>query len=94
MTEKKEEIRHLVNIQDRKIMNITGVQKVKSFDTKEIIIDTTKGGLVVKGSNLGIKNLNLAETEVEIEGYIDTINYPTTRSGDTSSRSVWDRIFK
>ena len=94
MTEKKEEHRHTINVQDRKNMVITGVQKVKSFDPKEIVIDTVKGGLVVKGNNLGIKNLNLAETEVEIEGYIDTINYPTSRSGESPSRSVWERIFK
>ncbi len=94
MMDKKEELKHKITIEDRKIMIITGVQKVKSFDTKEIIMDTYKGGLVIKGSNLGIKNLNLAETEVEIEGHIDIVNYPTSRSPDTETKSVWERIFK
>lgn len=94
MMDKKEELKHKVTIEDRKVMVVTGVQKVKSFDTKEIIMDTFKGGLVIKGNSLGIKNLNLAETEVEIEGHIDIINYPTARSSDSESKSVWERIFK
>ena len=94
MTDKKEDQRHKITIEDRKLMIITGVQKVKSFDTKEIVFDTVKGGLIIKGSNLGIKNLNLAETEVEIEGYIEIVNYLASRSADSSSKSVWERIFK
>ncbi len=94
MIDKNEELKHTVTIEDRKVMIVTGVQKVKSFDTKEIIMDTFKGGLVVKGNNLGIKNLNLAETEVEIEGHIDIVNYQITRSPDSESKSVWERIFK
>lgn len=94
MMDNKEDMKHKVTIEDRKIMIVTGVQKVKSFDTKEIIMETFKGGLVIKGNNLGIKNLNLAETEVEIEGHIDIVNYPTTRSPDSESKSVWQRIFK
>lgn len=94
MIDKNEGLKHTITIEDRKVMIITGVQKVKSFDTKEIIMDTFKGGLVIKGNNLGIKNLNLAETEVEIEGHIDIVNYQITRSPDSESKSVWERIFK
>lgn len=94
MTDKKEDQKHTVTIVDRKFLVITGVQKVKSFDTKEINIDTLKGRLIIKGSNLGIKNLNLTETEVEIEGFVDVINYPTSGSTNSSSKSVWERIFK
>ena len=94
MVQKKEEQKHRIIIEDRKLMIITGVEKVKSFDPKEIIIDSIKGGLIIKGNNLGIKNLNLAETEVEIEGYIDVVNYIASRSADGGSKSVWERIFK
>lgn len=93
MTDKKEEIIHKILIKDRKLLIISGVKKVKSFDTKEIILDTNKGGLLVKGQELGVKNLNLENSEVEIEGHIDSLSYASNRSKE-SSKGVWERIFK
>lgn len=93
MTEKKGDYIHKISMEDRKYLVITGVKKVKSFDTKEIALDTIKGGLIVKGQDLGIKNLDLEESEVEIEGQIDILNYSSGRSRE-SSKGVWERIFK
>jgi len=90
MTEKKDV--HRLTIEERKSLLITGVKKVKSFDTKEIILETTKGGLIIKGSDMGIINLNLDHSEVEIEGQIDMLSYSGNRSRD--SKGVWERLFK
>ncbi|NLM21853.1 MAG: sporulation protein YabP, partial [Peptococcaceae bacterium] len=49
--------------------------------------------LVIKGQDLGVKNLDLDQTEVEIQGQIDLLTYPANRSSD-SSRGVWEKIFK
>lgn len=92
MTEKREDAQHNIRIEDRKFVVITGVKKVKSFDTKEIILDTVKGGLIIRGQELGVKNLNLEQSEVEIEGQIDLLTYASGRSGET--KGVWERIFK
>jgi sporulation protein YabP len=93
MTEKREENIQKIILEDRKLLIVTGVKKVKSFDTKEIILDTLKGGLIVKGQELGVKNLNLEQSEVEIEGQIDVLTYSGSRSGE-SSKGVWEKIFK
>lgn len=93
MADKFEEARHKLVMEERKHLFLTGIKKVRSFDPKEIILETIKGTLCIKGQELGIKNLNLEQSEVEIEGYVDAVNYPATRSTETS-KSVWERIFK
>lgn len=93
MAEKREDSQqHNIRIEDRKFVVITGVKRVKSFDTKEIVLDTVKGGLIIRGQDLGVKNLDLEQSEVEIEGNIDLLTYAAHRSGE--SKGVWERIFK
>jgi len=84
---------HKIIIEDRNVLFISGVKKIKSFDPKEIQLDTIKGGLIVRGQNLGVRNLNLEQSEIEIEGNLDQLTYPANRSSE-SSRGVWERIFK
>ncbi len=93
MTEKREDSLHKIMMDDRKLLVIMGVKKVRSFDTKEIVLDTIRGGLVIKGQELGVKNLDLEQSEVEIEGQIDILTYASNRSRE-SSKGVWERIFK
>ncbi|MGI6450627.1 MAG: sporulation protein YabP [Desulfitobacteriia bacterium] len=93
MAEREDRI-HKISMEDRKFLLITGVKKVNSFDPKEIVLNTVQGGLIIKGQDLGMKNLNLDNSEVEIEGHIDLLTYPSGRSKDSSSKGVWERIFK
>lgn len=93
MAEKREDNDHKVVLVDRKLLTISGVKKVNSFDPKEVVLDTVKGSLAIKGQDLGMKNLNLDETEIEIEGQIDVFHYQTGRSKE-QSKGVWERIFK
>ena len=78
---------------DREKLSLTGVRKVQSFDPKEIVLDTGNGTLSVKGEQLGIKQLDLGSGVVEIEGRIDTMNYPRQTNNGTST-SLWGRIFR
>jgi len=93
MTEKKDTVNHKILIEDRNQLVITGVKKVKSFEPKEIQLETVKGSLTIKGHNLGVKNLNLEQSEIEIEGQIDLLSWPSGRSPE-SSKGVWEKIFK
>lgn len=93
MPEKTDGLQHRIIMEDRRRLIISGVKKVRSFEPKEIILDTIKGGLIIKGRDLGVKNLDLKESEVEIEGDLDLLTYATNRTGE-SSKGVWERIFK
>ncbi|MDA8229201.1 MAG: sporulation protein YabP [Desulfitobacterium hafniense] len=77
---------------DREKLSITGVKKVQSFDSKEIVLETIQGVLSLKGDQLGIKHLDLQEGLTEVEGHIDAIIYPRQASG--SRQSMLGRIFK
>ena len=93
MTQKIDNINHKIVMEDRNLLLITGVKKVKSFDPKEIQLETMKGNLIIKGKELGVKNLNLEQSEVEIEGQLDLLSYPISRSSE-SSRGIWEKLFK
>ena len=84
---------HRLVMENRQTLEVTGVKKVQSFDLKEIILETELGILSIKGQQLGIKQLNLEESMVDIEGYVNALVYH--RNTDTNSRSgIMNRIFR
>ncbi|MHB8126031.1 MAG: sporulation protein YabP [Desulfitobacteriaceae bacterium] len=80
-------------MENREKLSLTGVQKVQAFDPKEIVLDTGNGTLYIKGDQLGIKQLDLGAGVVEIEGRIDTMNYPR-QANNGIRQSLWGRIFR
>ena len=44
MSDKKAGLTHKIILEDRELLTITGVNKFKSFDKKEISLETIKGG--------------------------------------------------
>ncbi|ADY54576.1 sporulation protein YabP [Syntrophobotulus glycolicus DSM 8271] len=93
MVKKTDALEHKITMENRSQINLSGVNKVKSFEAKEIVLDTIQGVLAIKGHELGIKNLNLEDTQVEIEGMIDSLHYSANKSG-TTSRSILEKMFK
>lgn len=68
---KRQEIKML----NRKLLEISGVLNVESFDSEEFLLETECGYLTVKGSNLHMKNLSLDQGLVAIEGMVDEMAY-------------------
>lgn len=54
---KRQEIKML----NRKLLEISGVINVESFDSEEFLLETECGFLTITGENLHIKNLNLEQ---------------------------------
>jgi sporulation protein YabP len=86
---KRQEIRML----NRKIMDITGVSNVESFDNEEFLLETECGFLTVRGQNLHMKNLSLEQGMVTIEGLIHSLVY---LDGNTAmkSKGLFGKLFK
>ena len=61
---------HQVSMKERKLMDVTGIKKLLSFDSELFTIDTTMGILTVRGMDLELKNLDLEKGELSIIGYI------------------------
>lgn len=84
---------HRLILNDRGAMSLTGIQKVQTFEPKEIVLETEQGLLNIKGDKLDIKQLDLQNGVVEISGHVDAMIYPR-QSQRGSKESLLGRIFK
>lgn len=64
-----------IRLQSRKLLDISGVIQVDSFDSEEFLLQTELGHLTIRGQNLHIKNLNLEQGFVSIEGTVNALSY-------------------
>jgi sporulation protein YabP len=86
---KRQEIKML----NRKLLEISGVIQVDSFDTLQFFLETECGFLKIKGQNLHIKNLSLDQGLVAIEGNINELAYVDANSHG-KSKSMLGKLFK
>ena len=84
---------HRLVMENRELIELTGVQKVQSFDPKEITLVTELGILSVKGNQLSIKLLNLEEGLVDLQGSIGALIYHQNPSA-SSRRGFLNRVFR
>ncbi len=68
-----------VILEDRKKMNITGVEDVLSFDDTTVVMKTVLGELTVKGSGLKIGRFNVETGELGLEGNVVALGYTSER---------------
>ncbi|QHT58704.1 sporulation protein YabP [Paenibacillus lycopersici] len=87
--QKRQEIKML----NRKILEITGVMNVESFDVEEFLLETELGFLAIRGQNLHMKHLSLEQGLVAIEGLVHSLTY---LDGSTAAKSkgLFGKIFK
>lgn len=64
-----------IHVKDRKRIDVTGVKQIDSFDSETFLLDTVMGFLIVRGSNLQLKNLNVDEGIVQISGRVSELSY-------------------
>jgi sporulation protein YabP len=84
--------RQEVKMLNRKVLEISGVTKVESFDSLQFLLDTECGFLKIKGQNLHIRNLSLEQGLVAIEGTIHELAYVDAAQG--KSKGVLGKLFK
>ncbi len=69
------ELPHNVIMESRKKVSVSGVDDVESFDENEIVMSTSQGILIVRGSDLRIEKLSLDSGDIVLEGTIDRLEY-------------------
>lgn len=74
----------------KKLLTLTGVKEVSSFEDKEVSVNLDGSGMLIRGSGLTVSELNLKTGILKIEGDVDSIAY--TRSHE--KLSVVKRLFK
>lgn len=66
---------HRVSLNERKMLSVTGVTEVVSFDEEAVVMHTGLGTLVVQGRELKLKNLSPEGGQMEVSGSIDALSY-------------------
>lgn len=85
---------HKIVMNDRKDACITGVEDVLSFDAGEVLLQTSLGVLMIKGSELHVSRLTLERGEVDIDGKIDSLTYSDHTPYSKSGEHLFNRLFK
>ena len=80
---------HSISMEDRARLNVTGVEDVESFDENVIVMNTSRGDLIVRGSGLHIEKINLEVGELRVEGLISDLSYEEK----SSSGGFLSRLF-
>ncbi len=84
---------HNIILENRNIMNVSGVDDVDSFDEHSIVIFTQMGVLAIKGENLHINRFSVEGGELSVEGKVYSMTY-TDDFGGKSSGGFFSKMFK
>ena len=84
---------HGISINERKLIYITGVNKIESFDEEEFLLETNMGQLAIKGSSLEVVRLDTKDGVVSIKGNVDSFAYFENIKKNSKS-SIFEKLFK
>ncbi|MBU5595541.1 sporulation protein YabP [Amphibacillus sp. MSJ-3] len=84
---------HEVKVRNRRMIEITGVKEVDSFDNEEFLLETVLGYLMIRGENLQIKTLDVTQGKVEIKGKLIDFSYLDDHHND-QTKSLLGKLFK
>ena len=92
--ERKAASKHTVFIEEKGKIAITGVFDVISFDEENILCDTEKGVMILKGSNFHVTKLNLDNGELAVDGEIYNVTYEDQSAFSKGKSSLLGKIFR
>jgi len=82
---------HNIILENRRMITISGVSDIDSFDEQTVTLFTDLGDLEIRGSNLHINKLSVETGEVNIEGDIVAMIYSDNVK---TSGGFFSKIFK
>lgn len=85
---------HNVSIIDRNVVNITGVNKIESFDNEEFLLETVMDFIDIKGEELEIVKLDTIEGNVSIKGKLNSLVYIENIKKKNKEEGVISKLFK
>ena len=73
--ERNREMPHTVILEGMEKLTISGVVDVQSFDEEQVLLETVRGMLVVRGQGLHVERLQLEAGELIVEGEVGLVEY-------------------
>ncbi len=84
---------HDVVMRGRKLLDITGIIQVESFDSEEFLLETSMGFLAIRGENLQMKNLDVDKGQVTIKGKVLDLVYMDQVQGE-KTKGLLGKLFR
>ena len=84
---------HEVKVVDRSIINLTGINKIVSFDDQEFLMESNMGMILLKGEGLEIVKLDTHDGNVKIKGKLFSYAY-IENVKKQNSESFLSKLFK
>lgn len=82
---------HNLVLEDRRMLTVSGVSDVDSFDEETVVVFTDLGELTIRGANLHINRLSVEVGELTVEGKIAALIY----SDDTPKNGgFFSKVFR
>lgn len=80
-------------LENKEVLNVTGVENVDSFNDEAVVLITNKGKLTIKGEKLNISKLNVDEGKLIVKGIINSLVY-SDHDGQREKVSLVKKLFK
>jgi sporulation protein YabP len=84
---------HLININERKTIFLSGIKKLNSFNEKEFFVDTNMGPIIIKGESLELIKLDTFQGNISIKGQINSVIY-LEEEKKSKADNIMARLFK
>lgn len=86
----KASVPHNIILEGRKVLRMSGVCDVDSFDEQTVIAFTNMGELTVRGDDIHISKLNIDTGELSLEGNFYALSY----TDSTKQSGFFSKLFK
>ncbi|KOO42336.1 sporulation protein YabP [Priestia koreensis] len=90
---KEQAVHHDISMKGRRLVDITGVKQVESFDNEEFLLETVMGFLSIRGQNLQMKNLDVEKGIVSIKGKVFDIVYLDENQSE-KAKGFFSKLFR
>ncbi len=80
-------------LENKEILNVTGVEGVDNFNDEAVVLLTNKGKLTIKGEKLNISKLNVDEGKLIVKGEINSLIF-SEYEGQREKVSLIKKLFK
>ena len=85
---------HELRLVNRESVTLNTVRHVETFDDEEIVLDTDMGSLTIRGEELHMKQLNLDDGTLNVEGVINSLTYSARRNVKGRGKGFIDRLLR
>lgn len=80
-------------LENKEVLNVTGVENVDNFNDETVVLLTNKGKLTIKGEKLNISKLNVDEGRLIVKGIINSLVF-SEYEGQREKVSLVKKLFK